>query len=57
MFNNQTISCVRISGQYNYCPDIVSEQLEKLESNLTKTVVFHYDGLWVTTMLKGVPFN
>ena len=35
--DNQTIS-----GQFNYCPDIVSEQLRMLESNLTKSMAFHY---------------
>ena len=39
--NFQTI--LYISGQFNYCPDIVSEQLTVLESNLTKSMAFHYE--------------
>jgi len=34
---------LHISGQFNCCPDIVFEQLRKLESNLVKTVTFHYE--------------
>jgi len=39
----QSKTILHISGQLRYCPDIVSELFRKAESNLAKTVAFHYE--------------
>ena len=49
---------LHISGQFNYCPDIVSEQLRGATLQKQWHFIMKFvDGLWVTRMLKDVPFN